>query len=183
MRDDLRYDPYRIDPRPEAHRASAVLARRYGHCIDKAVVLAAAARAMGIPARLGFADVRNHLTSPRMRERMGDVDIFAYHGYAELYLRGKWVKATPAFNLSLCRKVGILPLEFDGENDSIYHPFDAAGRRHMEYVRHRGVYLDVPYEEMMSCFAELYGLGLTDAADAGGREFESEVRVPEEESA
>ena len=26
-------------------------------------------------------------------------DLFVYHGYAELFLDGKWVKATPAFNV------------------------------------------------------------------------------------
>ena len=52
-------------------------------------VLAAAARVLGVPARLGFADVRNHLTSPRLREMM-NTDVFAYHGYTELLIDGRW---------------------------------------------------------------------------------------------
>ena len=181
VRDDLRYDPYLVDDRADAYTASATLARGSGFCVTKAAVLAAAARAEGIPARLGFADVRNHLTSPRLEKMMG-TDVFAYHGYTDLYLRGKWVKATPAFNLSLCEKAKILPLEFDGENDSIYHPFDAEGRRHMEYVRYRGVFLDIPFERMMRCFDELYGMkaarAMTEAASGDGRDFESEVAAP-----
>ena len=179
VRDDLRYDPFILDHRPETFTASHTLASGRGFCVTKAAVLAAVARARGIPARLGFADVRNHLTSPRLKQLMGGTDIFAYHGYTELHLNGKWVKATPAFNLSLCQRANILPLEFDGENDSIYHPFDTLGRRHMEYVRQRGVHLDIPFEEMMTCFAEMYDLTAarlaTEAAGASADEFEREV--------
>ncbi len=177
VRDDLRYDPFRVGADPEGYTASATLARRAGFCVTKAAVLAAVARAEGIPARLGFADVRNHLTSPRLKQMMG-TDVFAYHGYTELHLGGRWVKATPAFNLSLCRKAKILPLEFDGENDSIYHPYDLEGRRHMEYLRYRGVHLDVPFEDMMRCFAELYPMAAAKMAAARrGPDFESEVEA------
>ena len=178
VRDELRYDPFLLDHRPAFFTASKTLERRIGFCTTKAAVLAAVARAEGLPARLGFADVRNHLTSPRLKKIMG-TDVFAYHGYTELYLRGKWVKATPAFNLSLCKKAQILPLDFDGENDSIYHPFDREGRRHMEYIRHRGAYLDIPFTEMMTCFAELYDLNAAhlalEGSSDGSRTFESEV--------
>ena len=131
------------------------------------------------PYRLGFADVRNHLTSPKLKKLMG-TDVFAFHGYTELHLAGRWVKATPAFNLSLCERASILPLEFDGENDSIYHPFDAEGRRHMEYVRYRGVYLDIPFAEMMRCFAETYGMTAARMALEARRagDFEREVTAP-----
>ena len=175
VRDDLRYDPFLVNSEPAGYTASHTLARGSGFCTTKAAVLAAAARAEGIPARLGFADVRNHLTSPRLRKRMG-TDVFAYHGYTELHLGGRWVKATPAFNLSLCKRANILPLEFDGENDSIYHPFDTEGRRHMEYLKYRGVYLDIPFEEMMRCFVELYPLAAALApVKHDGRDFENEV--------
>ena len=98
-------------------RASAVLATGYGWCVTKAALLAAAARAAGIPARLGFADVRNHLSTERMRATMA-TDVFVWHGYTELWLQGAWRKATPAFNVELCERFGLLPLEFDGRNDS-----------------------------------------------------------------
>ncbi len=176
VRDDLRYDPFLVGTAPEGYTASRTLARGSGFCITKAAVLAAVARAEGIPARLGFADVKNHLTSPRLKREMG-TDVFAYHGYTELHLGGKWVKATPAFNLSLCLKAKILPLEFDGEHDSIYHPFDAEGRRHMEYLRYRGTHLDVPFEDMMRTFAELYPMAAARMAAAAheGHDFEKEV--------
>jgi transglutaminase-like putative cysteine protease len=155
VRDDLRYDPYDIEYSPEGFSASRTLARGKGFCITKAGVLAAVARAAGIPSRLGYADVRNHLATPRLVEQMG-TDLFIFHGYTDLWLDGRWVKATPAFNIELCTKFGVLPLEFDGRTDSIFHPHDAEGRRHMEYVRDRGTYADVPYEEILKTFREVY---------------------------
>ena len=155
VRDQIRYDPYRIDLSIEGMKASRTLESGHGWCVSKAVLLAASCRAIGIPARLGFADVRNHLSTERMRQRMA-TDIFYWHGYTEMLLRGKWVKATPAFNIELCEKFRLLPLEFDGENDSLYHPYDADGNRHMEYVNHRGVYADLPLEEIIETFQEKY---------------------------
>lgn len=155
VRDGIYYDPYRIDHSPRGFCASRCLEAGYGFCITKAALLAAAARAVGIPARVGYADVRNHLTSPRLAALMKS-DLFLFHGYTELFLDSRWVKATPAFNSSLCAKAGIEPLEFDGEHDSIFHPFDAQGRRRMEYVRDRGTYEDVPREEIMAAWRKFY---------------------------
>jgi transglutaminase-like putative cysteine protease len=132
-----------------------VLGVGQGFCIGKAALLAACARASGIAARVGFADVKNHLTSPRLAKTMGS-DLFVFHGYAELLVDGRWVKATPAFNLALCRKFRVKPLEFDGRSDSIFHPFDEDERRHMEYLRERGSYADVPIAEIQQAFRDAY---------------------------
>jgi len=155
VRDGFRYDPYRLDLSPRGMKASTVLASGHGWCVPKATLLAAACRATGIPARLGFADVRNHLSTERMRQVM-QTDVFHWHGYTEIWLEGGWRKATPAFNLELCERFGLLPLEFNGRDDSIYHPFDAQGRRHMEYVAERGSFDDVPLERILTDFAALY---------------------------
>ena len=170
VRDGFRYDPYRCDLSPQGMRASAVLAQGMGWCVPKATLLAAVCRAAGIPARLGFADVRNHLSTARMRQRM-ETDTFYWHGYTEIWLDGAWRKATPAFNLSLCQKFGLLPLDFDGVADSIYHPFDVAGNRHMEYVAQRGSFDDLPLAQIMLDFAHHYprwmaSLAQPQAADA-----------------
>jgi transglutaminase-like putative cysteine protease len=166
VRDGYRYDPYRIDGTPTGMRASTVLAKGYGWCVTKATLLAAACRARGIPARLGFADVRNHLSTERMRQVMG-TDIFYWHGFTEIRLEDRWIKATPAFNIELCERFGFLPLEFDGRSDSIYHPFDTAGHRHMEYVRQRGSFDDVPLADIVADFTDLYP-AWQDAVEAGG---------------
>ncbi|QJW84297.1 transglutaminase family protein [Ramlibacter terrae] len=155
VRDGFRYDPYRIDLSEGGMRASTVLANGFGWCVTKAALLAAACRAVGIPARLGFADVRNHLSTERMRQTM-TTDIFIWHGYTEVFLEGAWRKATPAFNIELCERFGLHPLEFDGRSDSIYHPFDLAGNKHMEYLRERGSFADVPLAELVADFRSTY---------------------------
>ncbi len=155
VRDGIRYNPFLDFSRDEAYRASSVLALGEGFCVGKAALLAACARAVGVPARVGFADVKNHLTTPRLRELMGS-DLFIYHGYTELLLEGRWVKATPAFNLVLCERFKVKPLEFDGREDSIFHPFDTDGRRHMEYVHDRGTFADVPAEQIKRDFKDYY---------------------------
>jgi transglutaminase-like putative cysteine protease len=156
VRDKIRYDPYRIDlEKRDAFKASVIISRGYGYCVAKAIALTAVARASGIPSRLGFADVRNHLTTERLRQLM-KTDIFIFHGYTELFLDGRWVKATPTFNLSLCDKFGVKPLDFDGKSDSLLHPYDRAGKRHMEYIKDHGHFTDVPYERIVSYFKEYY---------------------------
>jgi transglutaminase-like putative cysteine protease len=176
VRDGIRYDPYRIDLSTEGLSASRCLELGYGFCVTKAVLLAALLRARGIPARLGFADVKNHLTSERLRRTMG-TDLFTFHGYTEIWLDERWVKATPAFNLSLCQRAGTHALEFDGRSDSILQPFDVTGRRHMEYVRERGSFADVPREEIVRDWDETYPPTVEWKRDAGQADFESEVRA------
>jgi len=155
VHDDIRYDPYGFDTSPEGFRASRCLAAGKGFCITKAALLAAAARAAGIAARVGYGDVRNHLATRKLIDRMG-TDLFVFHGYAELRIDGRWVKATPAFNRELCERFGVKSLEFDGRADSLFHPFDVAGRKHMEYVAQRGHYPDVPYDEIMAVWRATY---------------------------
>ena len=171
VRDGIRYNPFLDFTVDSAYRASSCLEAGEGFCVGKAALLAASARAEGIPARVGFADVRNHLSTPRLLEYIGS-DLFVYHGYTELFLEGKWVKATPAFNVALCTKFRVKPLEFDGRNDSIFHPYDQDARRHMEYVRDRGNFADVPAAEIQQAFREfyprLYGLGRDAARESFG---------------
>ncbi len=157
VRDEIAYNPYITDADIDksAFKASRTLKNKKGFCVVKAILLAASGRAIGIPSRLGFADVKNHLSSERLKYLM-QTDIFAFHGYTEFYLNEKWVKATPAFDQRLCRVFKIRPLEFDGSSDSVFHEFSADGKRHMEYIKDRGSFADLPYDEMLSVFQELY---------------------------
>lgn len=155
VRDSIIYDPYLNFADPANYRASSVLAIGRGFCIGKSALLAASARVIGVPARVGYADVRNHLTSPRIYEKI-KTDIFRWHSYTELYLSGRWVKATPAFDRALCNRVGFKPLEFDGEADSLFQPYDQAGRRHMEYLNDRGTFADVPFDIITADFRTTY---------------------------
>jgi len=171
VRDGIRYDPYSLVMTVAGLRASTTLQQRRAWCIPKAVLLAACCRAQGVPARLGFADVRNHLSTERLRQFM-KTDVFYWHGYTSIRLDGRWIKATPAFNVELCDKLRIKPLEFDGTEDSIYHPFDLEGRRHMEYLRFHDEYDDVPVEEITATFVEHYA---GTAFEALGGDFDEEV--------
>ena len=155
VRDQFRYDPYRLDLSVSGMQASHTIDLGYGWCVSKAILLAALCRAAEIPSRLGFADVRNHLSTRRLRETMG-TDIFHWHGYVSLYLDGKWVKATPAFNRELCEKLNIGTLEFNGREDSLYHPFDLTGKQHMEYLRDRGEHADLPLDQLSRGLHQYY---------------------------
>jgi transglutaminase-like putative cysteine protease len=155
IRDKFLYDPYNIDLSINGMKASTVLEKGRGFCIPKALLLAAAARVVNIPSRLGFADVKNHLATKRLKDLL-ETDVFVFHGYAQLYLCDKWVKATPAFNLSLCKKFKVKPLEFDGKSDSLFHEFNSQGKKHMEYLKERGIFADLPYKKMIRAFKKAH---------------------------
>jgi len=156
VRDGIRYDPYSPFYLPEHYRASYVLKRGRSFCVPKVSLLCALSRACGIPSRVGLADVRNHLTTKQLIEFMGS-DLFVCHGFAELYLEGKWVKATPAFNRELCEKHHVPPLEFNGREDSLFQPYNLQDQKFMEYVAFRGIYADVPVGEIVNAWKEAYG--------------------------
>ncbi len=179
IRDQIIYNPYDLKYTRATMRASAVLKKRSGYCVAKAVLLAAVGRQQGIPCRLGFADVTNHLATQKLKEMM-ETDIYTYHGYTEFYLNEKWVKATPAFNLSLCTRFKVRPLEFDGINDSVFHEFDTEGKRHMEYLRDHGHFTDLPFEIIFSALRKAHPK-LFEQSDAGkspdfAKEAELEVK-------
>ncbi len=175
VRDGIRYDPYRIDLSEDGMRASTALRQSHGWCVPKAALLAAVCRAAGLHARLGYADVRNHMSTERLRQTM-QTDVFIWHGYTDLWIDGRWVKATPAFNIELCDKFGLLPLEFDGRSDSIYHPYDKAGHRHMEYVHQRGTFDDMPLAQITADFRRVYAHWMQAQDSLHGASFEQDAQ-------
>jgi transglutaminase-like putative cysteine protease len=155
IRDGIRYNPYmRVENKTAYTVSDAVLAGE-GWCVPKAALMVACLRINGIPARPGYSDVKNHLASKRLIDLLGS-EIFLWHSYCEAYLDGKWVKSTPSFNLSLCEKFGLKPLDFDGKNEALFHAFDQAGNKHMEYVHERGTYEDVPMVDIIETFKAFY---------------------------
>jgi transglutaminase-like putative cysteine protease len=156
VRDGIRYDPYAPFYLPDHYRASYVLKRGRSFCVPKASLRCALSRACGIPSRVGLADVRNHLTTKQLIDFMG-TDLFVCHGFAELYLEGRWVKATPAFNRELCEKHHVPPLEFNGREDSLFQPYNLQNQKFMEYVAFRGVYPDIPVDHIVEAWKEAYG--------------------------
>ena len=154
VRDNIKYNPYDSADRYEYSIASATLKRGYGLCFQKAAVLVAMCRALGIPARFGFADIRNHLLSQRFLDMMCGSNILVYHGFAEIYIDGKWVIATPAYDLGLCQENGFMSVEFDGKHDAKLPSFSNDGRRHVEYLKYHGNYDDLPWQEIFKAGAE-----------------------------
>lgn len=157
VRDEIKYNPYVLHNLVEHNKASGTLSRKEGYCVQKAILLAALARGVAIPARLGFADIRNHIIPQKLLELMHGSNLFIYHGYCELYIGQKWVKATPAFDLEMCQKHHIIPVEFDGKNNATFHRNNQEGKLHIEYVHDYGHYPDLPLEEMLEARVKVYG--------------------------
>lgn len=181
VRDGIWYDPYYPFYLPEHYRASNVLKSGRGYCVCKASLLCALGRVCGIPSRVGFADVRNHLATRQLIEFLGS-DLFVYHGFVEFYLNRKWVKATPAFNRELCERHSVAPLEFNGRDDSIFHPYNLEKKEFMEYVADHGVYEDIPVGIIVTAWKEAYGIrrvsgwieGFEKSGGSSGRNFYGE---------
>jgi transglutaminase-like putative cysteine protease len=174
VRDQVRYNPYTFSRDPQTLKASHALSAGESYCVPKALLLAACARHCGIPARIGLADVRNHLATPRLLALLHS-EVFAMHGYTELYLAGRWVKATPAFNLALCRVFKVEPLAFDGLNDSVFHPCNQQGERYMEYLQDHGQFAELPLELFFSHLAACYPHLFNDEALTLGGDLQREA--------
>lgn len=154
VRDGVRYEVYGADMSRQGLRASSVVGRGSGFCVHKSILYAAAVRAAGIPSRLVYGSVRNHLASDRLKQLVGG-EVF-FHALTSVYLDGRWVKATPVFNKTLCRLYRIAPLEFDGLDDSLHHPHDQAGQRHMEFIEMHGEFDDFPYDTVLAAMREMH---------------------------
>jgi transglutaminase-like putative cysteine protease len=169
---EIRYDPDLDYSDPEIYRASSVLNAGAGYCVGKAALFAALCRASGIPARVAFADVTNHLSSEKLREKMG-TNYFAWHGFTEVFLDGRWVKASPTFNSTLCARFGVAPLDFDGGSDALLQAYDGEGRTFMKYEVLHGAFHDVPAKFLIAEMARRYpSLKGAHNRSAGGMENE-----------
>ena len=146
VRDEIKQNPYAPCQLPEDYKASSTLERGHGFCQHKATLLVALARAVGIPARLGFVDVRDHMLSEKFRKMIGGDNLLIQHGYAELYLGGKWVHASPAYDLETCQKAGFVPVDFDGVNDAKDSAYNPEGKPHIEHVKDHGHFDDFPFD-------------------------------------
>lgn len=146
VRDAFLYDPYHLDLTNEGLKASNVLSKKRSWCVEKSSVLAACLRKFGIPSRLGYAIVTNHIGVEKLTHYLRREEI-VFHGFVDVFLDGKWVKCTPAFDQRICRFSGVTPLDWDGETDSLFQEFDQ-GKKFMEYKHFYGTFSDVPIELM-----------------------------------
>lgn len=155
VRDGFVYNPYQISLDTAHYQASYLVQRTSGHCIDKAIIFGACARAIGVPSRLHFARVRNHIGTEKLEEMLG-TNVLVFHGYVSVFLENKWVKATPAFNKALCDKLNVEPMDFDGKTDSVFQQYAREGNKFMEYLHDYGPFPALPYELMIAEWRKYY---------------------------
>lgn len=155
VRDDIRYNPYQLSFAENEYQSDYIANLGAAYCVPKAILLAACLRSIGIPAGVGFADVKNHLNSAKLADVM-ETNLFMYHGYVALRLGDETFKVTPTFNQELCERFGVRAIEFDGASDALFHEFDADKRQHMEYVKDRGIFEDPPIPQILEDMAIVY---------------------------
>jgi transglutaminase-like putative cysteine protease len=153
VRDEIKHNAYAPLYDRDRYKASRILEAGNGVCQQKAILLVALARAVGIPARVGLVDIRDHLISDTFKEMIGGINILPLHGYAELYIDGKWIHASPAYDVEVCRRKRFVPVEFDGVCDAKDSPYDLDGRPHVEHLKYHGPYDDFPWDEVLDYYA------------------------------
>jgi len=148
VRDQIVYDPYTFNLKPDKIKASHVVATKKGFCVPKAVLMTSVFRAVGIPARLGFANLINHIMGDELKNVLQS-NILAFHGYTEIYLNDQWLRVTPTFHSELCKFLNVPPVEFDGESHAIFSSTDNNGNQFMEYIKYHGTFDDVPLTKIV----------------------------------
>ncbi|MBN1474600.1 MAG: tRNA epoxyqueuosine(34) reductase QueG [Syntrophaceae bacterium] len=156
VRDDISYNLYMISVFREDFTASRILAWGKGYCVQKAVLFAALARAVGIPSRLAFAKILNHKVPEKIVKLTGD-NIFPRHGYTQLFLENTWINVAPTFDKALCEKIGVPVVEWDGRTDATLPPADLQGRPYIEYVEKFGAYADLPFDWIVEAISKKVG--------------------------
>ncbi|EAS19049.1 transglutaminase-like enzyme [Flavobacteria bacterium BBFL7] len=155
VRDQWRYDPYQISLLKDKYQSSHIAQKQSGNCIEKSILLISCLRALNIPARLHLGKVKNHIAVERLTEKFGSNELTP-HGMVNVFLNDKWLKMSPAFNTTLCTRLNVEPLEFDGENDSFLQKYNSHGTLFMEYTDDYGHFEDVPLEFMKENIKEHY---------------------------
>ena len=155
IRDEFRYNPYQLILKPYALKASFLLSKNSGYCVEKSNLFAACMRVIGIPSRLCYANVRNHLATEKVENYL-KTDLMVFHGFVEIYFNEKWIKLTPVFNKELCDKLGVSVLEFDGENDAVFQESDKDGKPFIHYEKDYGWFSDVPFDLFVAELKEYY---------------------------
>ncbi len=150
VRDDFRYNIHDVNIEAEELKASTLVKRGYGYCVEKANLLAATCRVVGVPSRLGFANVKTSI-APESLRRVLHTDVMVFQGYTEIWIEDHWVRVNPAFNASLCQKLAIPALEFG-----------ILEQKHFQTVKDYGCFHDLPYDlyvqELRNYYPHLFDL-------------------------
>jgi transglutaminase-like putative cysteine protease len=155
-RDTVRYSVYEPFWEIEDYWALNTLARGKGYCAQKAALLTALARAVGIPARIAYAHIRNYQLPDEMVRSLGD-NVLHYHTYVQWHLNGRWLAATPSFDRKLCADLGWRLVEFVPDRDLMLPALDTRGRPHIDYVAKLGWRPGIMLDEMLTFWRTLQG--------------------------
>ena len=155
VRDDIAYD-FLAKLTPQEYEASYTLRVGKGFCTQKAVLLAALGRAAGIPTALVLTDLRDDSLPERVIRAMGGSNLFEYHGLVAFHLDGRWVKADATLSPDVVRRRRYRPVEFDGRKDALLAATTLEGKPHIRYESVRGVYADLPFDEMVRVLKERF---------------------------
>lgn len=148
VRDQQLYDPFHLNLKADALKASNILLKKRAWCVEKSILMAAGLRALNIPSKLGFAIVKNHLNSERLNHYLKKDEI-VFHGYVSAFIEGEWTNCTPAFDRRICVISGVTPLQWDATSDSMFQEYEK-DKKFMEYLHYYGEFPDVPLELMRS---------------------------------
>ncbi|MNV05247.1 Transglutaminase-like superfamily protein [compost metagenome] len=158
VRDSFLYDPYHLDLRRDALKASVVALKKRAWCVEKSLLACACFRSFGFPARLGFGIVKNHIGVEKLKSYLKRDEI-VFHGYVEVWVDGKWSKCTPAFDPRICKLSAVPLLEWDGSEDSLFQSY-VGENQFMEYLHFYGEFPDIPFElmhrEMYAYYPDLF---------------------------
>lgn len=156
VRDSIKYNVYMISVFEDDFKASRVLGWGKGYCVQKAVLLTALARAVGIPSRLVFAKIKNHRLPPHVFDFTG-TDTFPRHGYNQFFLNRKWVNAAATFDRKLCENNSLPAVEFNGKEDAVLPNRDLQGRPYITYLEKFSPTADLPFEWIVQKVSRIVG--------------------------
>src|ERR1051325_3003516 len=143
VRDEIRYNFAPKVGHRRDFKASHTLALGNGFCMQKAALYAALCRASGIPARIGFQNIRDYKITGRFQELMGTNELWG-HGMNAVYLDGHWFAVDCTLDGGLVERKNYRLVEFSGRSDALLPKTDRAGKPHFTILKQRGFYNDTP---------------------------------------
>ena len=143
VRDEIPYN-FAPDVRNRSHfKASHTLEMGNGFCMQKAALFAALCRASGIPARIGFQDIRDYMIVGDFLRLMGTNEL-SHHGMNAVFLNGRWVMADCTLDSGLANRKRYRLVEFDGARHALLPKTSRTGKPHFDILKQYRFYNDTP---------------------------------------
>jgi len=153
IRDQISYT-FRIHLDKNLYKASSVLEKKSGFCVQKSVLFCALARACGIPSGLFFYDIRDY-TLPEQMTAVLKTNILYFHAVTALYLNHRWIQCDATLHQDLVKKKGLIPVLFSADG-CLMHSVTADGSKHIKYIREHGLFSDIPFKQLFQALESGY---------------------------